>query len=67
MAKFFSRRYGPEYVNYKKLPWYERDFMSLYDYVKYQGMAENPGNVFKSVKVINFDIINRECRGDPLK
>ena len=30
-------------------------------------MAENPGNVFKSVKVINFDIINRECHGYPLK
>ena len=28
---------------------------------------ENPNECFQNAKIINFDIINHECRGDPLQ
>ena len=39
----------------------------IYDYLKYQKMAEDFDYYFKNKKVVNFDIINHECRGDRLK
>ena len=39
----------------------------IYDYLKYQEMAEDFDYYFKNKKVVNFDIINHECRGDRLK
>lgn len=29
-------------------------------------MRDNPDSYFNNVKVVNFDIINHECRGDKL-
>ena len=29
-------------------------------------MVDNPDNYFKEEKVINFEIIYHDCRGDPL-
>ena len=28
---------------------------------------ENPNKYFQNIKIINFDIINHECRGNPLQ
>ena len=39
----------------------------IYDYLKYQEMAEDFDYYFRSKKIVNFDIINHECRGDRLK
>ena len=30
-------------------------------------MADDPDLSFENIKVINFDIINHQCRDDPLK
>ena len=30
-------------------------------------MKDNPNKYFKKKKVVNFEIINHECRSDPLK
>lgn len=40
--------------------------MSFIDHIKYGNMRDNPDSYFKNVKVVNFDIINHECRGDKL-
>ena len=55
-------RYVPRYV-----PPEERDFFSYLDQLKYEETVKNADNYFRSVKVINFDLIHHECRGDPLE
>ena len=40
--------------------------ISHYDYLKYKDMSDNPDNYFSKKKVINFDLIHHQCRGDPL-
>lgn len=40
--------------------------MSYFDHLDYAGMAKNPTQYFENKKVMNFDIIHHECRGDPL-
>lgn len=68
MSKFFDGKYVPKYhKNYIKLPWYEKDLMTHYDYLKYKDMSDNPEYYLKNVHVINFDIIHQECCGDKLK
>ena len=67
-----SNLLGPSYIppyqeDYRKLPWYERDFITYINHLKYREMTDDPDNYFKNEKVINFDIINNGCRGDPLK
>ena len=52
----------PRYV-----PPEERDFCSYLDQLKYEETLKNPDNYFCNVKVINFDTINHERRGDPLE
>ena len=65
---FFGHKYVPEYAkNYYRLPWDERDFMTYYDYLKYKEMSDQPDHYFWNKKVVNFDIIHHECRGDPLQ
>ena len=45
-----------------------KDFISYIDWLKYKQMLNNPDDYFsKKKKVMNFDIIHHECRGDPLK
>ena len=40
---------------------------SYIDYLKYREMFDSPNHYFKNKKVTNFDLINHECPGDPLK
>ena len=53
-------------MDYHKLPWYERDLMAYFDHLDYKEMSDNPTKYFHDKKVINFDIIHHECRGDKL-
>ena len=41
--------------------------MSYFDYLKYKGTSDNPNFYFENKKVINFEIINHQCRRDPLR
>ena len=34
---------------------------------KYEKINENKEEYFENAKIVNFDIINNECRGDPLE
>ena len=43
----------------------ERDFLSYLDYLIYEETLKDPNKYFKSVKIVNFDLIHHECRGDP--
>ena len=54
--------YVPRYVPPK-----ERDFCNYFDQLKYEEILKNPNHYFRNVKVINFDIINHDCRDDPLE
>ena len=54
-------QYIPRYI----LP-EERDFCSYFDQLKYEEMMRNPDKYFRNVKVVNFDIIHHQCRGDLL-
>ena len=49
------------------LPWSEKDFVCYIDHCKHQRMLEDPTSYLFQKKVINFDIIHHECRGDPLE
>lgn len=60
--------YVPEFCgDYSDKPWHERDLMGYFDYLDYKDMSKNPTEYFEKRKVINFDIIHHECRGDPLQ
>ena len=64
----YANKYVPPYQEeYGKLHWYERNMMSYIDYLKYERIKNNADVCFKEVKIINFDIINHECRGDKLQ
>ena len=71
MAKSKKSIIGNSYVapyagNYFDLRWYERDFCGYFDHLRYQEMIKNRTYYFSRKKVVNFDIINHECRGDEL-
>ena len=67
MSKIVANKYVPTYQeDYSKLPWYERDMMTYINHIKYRTMRDNPDSYFKNVIIVNFDIINHECRGDKL-
>ena len=51
-------KYVPRFAQHSELPWYERD--GLLSYI-------DTDCHFKTVQVVNFDIIHHECRGDPLQ
>ena len=39
----FGEKYVPEFSeDYGKLPWYERDFITYIDWLKYKEMKDNP-------------------------
>ena len=35
-----------------------------FDYLDYKDMSDDPDNYFQNKKVINFNIIHNQCRGD---
>ena len=47
--------------------WYEHDLMSYIDVLKYNKFIKNVDDHFQRAKVINFDIIYQECRGDEVE
>ena len=52
------------------LPYYPVNHYTLGDSLlrnKYEKIYENRKEYFENAKIVNFDIINNECRGDPLK
>ena len=56
--------YVPKFVP-KDFPWYERDgLMTWYDQMKYQDFLRDTNKYFQEVKIVNFDIIHRQCRGE---
>ena len=67
MSNIYMNKYVlPYQQDFNKLPWYEKDFMTCIDWLKYKEMKDDPYKYFKAC-VINFDIIHHECRGDKLK
>ena len=49
----------------KDLLWYERDgLMTWYDQVKCENFLRDTGKHFKEAKIINFNIIHQEARGE---
>ena len=58
----FTGTYVPKYT-----PPEDRDFLSYLDDLKYEKFQENPDNYMKNVKIINFDLIHHQCRGDKLQ
>lgn len=60
-------KYVPKYAgNYFDRPWYEEDFMGTWNFAIIRICRRIPLGILKK-KVVNFDIILHECRGDPLK
>ena len=57
--------YSNSYIP-KCTPPEERSFLNYLDDVKYEQFMENPDKSFKKTKIVNFDIIHHECRGDAL-
>ena len=52
------------------LPYYPVNHYTLGDSLlrnKYEKICKNRKEYFENAKIVNFDIINNECRGDPLK
>ena len=57
-----SNGYIPKYT-----PPQDRDFLSYLDDLKFENFMENPDQFFRNTKIVNFDIIHHECRGDKLE
>ena len=66
--KFLGEKYAPEYSeNYFSLLWYERDLITYFNHLKYKEMTDDPNFYFKNKKVIHFDMIHHQYKGDPRK
>ena len=67
MSKYinFTADYLPGYVPPPEiLLWYEKDSMYWWEYEKCQDMPRETNKHFKTTKVMNFDIIYRQTRGE---
>ena len=58
----FSNNYIPIYTASE-----ERDFLMYLDDLKYEKFMEDPDQSFKKTKIVNFDIIHHQCRGDKME
>ena len=58
----YLSKYVPVYT-----PPEERDFLSRLGDLKYEETLKDPNKYFKNLKIVNFDLIHHECRGDPLE
>ena len=62
----YSNNYTPKFVSPpENLPWYKKDFMNYLDCSKCEDFLKNINKHFKETKIINFDIIHRQTRGEP--
>ena len=59
--KILVNNYIPTY------PKYEDDLHEILLRHEYERKNANKKDYFRKAKIINFDIINHQCRGDPLK
>ena len=59
--KILVNNYIPHY------PKHEDDLHEILLRHEYERINKNKKDYFRKAKIINFDIINHECRGDPLK
>ena len=41
--------------------------MGYFDDLDYKDISKDPSKYFENKKIVNFDIIYRECREDPLQ
>ena len=57
----FVNNYIPHY------PEHEEDLHEILLRHEYERINKNKKEYFRKAKIINFDIINHKCRGDPLK
>ena len=65
--KILLNKYILNYVP-RDLRWYKRDGLMTYiDQLKHKRFKENRDKHFKNAEIVNFDIINHRCRGDPLQ
>ena len=61
----YSNKYIPPYVEYLSLPWYEKDgLMSYIEALKCEQFKNDPQGHFERAKVINFDMIHAQARGE---
>ena len=61
---YFGNKYIPSFCPYD-LPWYERDgLLTWYDQNKYSEFSKNPEEYLRNKRVIDFHMINAQCRGD---
>ena len=50
------------------LKWYERgSFMTYIDQLKCKELINNTDDHFQKVKVINFNIIHKQCKGEKIE
>ena len=61
MSLNVSNGYVPVYTPVK-----DRDFLTYLDDLKFEKFMENPDQSLRNTKIVNFDIIHHECRGDKL-
>ena len=65
MSTIFATKYVLQYQKkYYELEWFEGELMTYIDDLKYQQCVSNPDSYFDRMKIVNFDIINNEYRGD---
>ena len=50
-----------------KAEWYEHDFLTYFDDLRYEEFTSDMDSYFKGFRLINLYIINHECRGTPLQ
>ena len=64
MANKQAMSYVPHLV-LQDLPWYEHDgLMTWYNQGKCQDILRDTDRDFNETKIVNFDIIHKQCRGD---
>ena len=64
MANKPAMSYVPSFVP-QDLPWYKRDdLMTWYDQVKCQDLLRDTDRNFDETKIVNFDKIHKQCRGE---
>ena len=66
-VEFVGNKYIPQYAgDFFSKPWYERDMMGVIWLCWLSRYGKKPNNYFQKTKVMNFDIIHHEARGDKL-
>ena len=62
-----TNSYIPKKPEKKKYEWYEHDLMTYIGDLKYKHFIEDTDSHFSCAKVTKFDLMQRQCCGDPLQ